>query len=121
MSNSIISLELPYPPTVNTYWGFQGSRRFLTPSARRFKKAVAEKVLLSPTKFTKERLSINVMLYPPDKRKRDIDNVLKPLLDALTQAGAFEDDSQIDVLVVQRKNKISNGLCVVYISIVDPL
>ncbi|NBW23084.1 MAG: RusA family crossover junction endodeoxyribonuclease, partial [Caulobacteraceae bacterium] len=40
--------------------------------------------------------------FPPDKRKRDLDNVLKSLLDALTHANVWDDDSQIDDLRIYR-------------------
>ena len=31
----------------------------------------------------------------PDKRKRDLDNLLKPLLDVMTDNGVFLDDRQV--------------------------
>ena len=34
----------------------------------------------------------------PDKRRRDLDNITKALLDALSHANMFEDDEQIDDL-----------------------
>ena len=34
-------------------------------------------------------------LFPPDRRRRDVDNVQKALLDALAHGGAYHDDSQI--------------------------
>ena len=60
---------------------------------------------------------MTVVLYPPDKRTRDIDNVLKPTIDALCQAHIFEDDSQIDVLFVRRAETIKGGKCVVSIEV----
>lgn len=104
-----ILLTLPYPPSVNTYWGFQGHRRFLTTKAVQFKKAVARQVSLCPTKFTNERLEVFITLNPPDKRTRDIDNIAKPTLDALVSAGLFIDDGQIDRLVIVRSNTVKGG------------
>ena len=105
-------LELPYPPSVNTYWGFRGSRRFLTKKAVEFKKAVAE-AFNGNTGFVSERLLCSVQLFPPDRRVRDIDNCIKPLLDALVQAGAMADDSQVDYLVVVREPVRTGGWCIV--------
>ena len=41
------------------------------------------------------------MLYPPDARRRDIDNYNKALCDALTHAGVWEDDSQAKRMLVE--------------------
>jgi crossover junction endodeoxyribonuclease RusA len=48
------------------------------------------------------RLAVEMLLYPPDRRRRDIDNTAKALLDALQHAGVYTDDSQIDRLVIER-------------------
>ena len=110
-----LTLTLPYPPSVNTYWGFQGHRRFLTLKAKQFKDMVAYQVSLTNVRFTNKRLEIIVALHAPDKRVRDIDNVLKPLLDSLVQAGLFIDDSQVDYLTVIRKDYFAGGKSIVVI------
>jgi crossover junction endodeoxyribonuclease RusA len=109
MNVDTIFLTLPYPPSVNTYWGFHGHRRFLTTNAVKFKKEVARQVSLCPTKFTNERLEVVITLNPPDKRVRDIDNIAKPTLDALVSAGLFLDDGQIDRLLIVRSNVVKGG------------
>lgn len=48
------------------------------------------------------RLSVTIYAYPPDRRKRDLDNILKCLLDSLEKAQVFVDDSQIDELIIRR-------------------
>lgn len=113
-----MKLTLPYPPSVNTYWGFRGSRRFLTKKAVAFKMAVAE--AFNGQGFAFERLQITIYLYPPDRRTRDIDNVCKPLLDALVQAGVMFDDGQIDYLVISRESIHAGGMCVVELQTVKP-
>ena len=104
----------PYPPSVNGYWGFHGSHRYLTPKAKAFK---AEVVLASigHQKYGSDRLSVSIVLNPPDKRIRDIDNSIKSLLDAMCQAQLFDDDSQIDKLLVERGTIVKGGLCKVII------
>ena len=110
MTSETLVLNLPYPPSVNSYWGFQGSRRYLTKKALLFKKITAESFFVTKHKgFGKARLSVTIYLFPPDKRIRDIDNCIKSLLDSLCQAKVFDDDSQIDSLLVVRKELKKNG------------
>jgi crossover junction endodeoxyribonuclease RusA len=104
-----LHLNLPYPPSVNTYWGFHGHRRFLTNKANDFKSRVAHAVSLTDIRFGNARLQITVALHAPDKRVRDIDNVVKPLLDALVDARLFDDDSQVDLITIMRKQPIKGG------------
>jgi crossover junction endodeoxyribonuclease RusA len=47
--------------------------------------------------------------YPPDRRKRDLDNLLKISIDSMMQTGLFEDDSQIDEIYVRRCRTLKDG------------
>lgn len=40
-------------------------------------------------------LKMTILLSPPDKRKRDVDNYHKAALDALARAGVYANDCQI--------------------------
>jgi len=60
-------------------------------------------------------LAMFIKIYPPDKRRRDIDNVLKALLDSLEHAGVYENDSQIFRLQIEKKEPIKGGKCFVKI------
>jgi len=44
------------------------------------------------------RFQLTIAAAPPDKRKRDIDNICKPVLDLLVDVGAVEDDSLCEIL-----------------------
>lgn len=113
-----IELSLPFPPSINTYWGFHGHRRFLTKKALLFKELVANEVRSQPTRFGDEYLSLTLNLYPPDRRARDIDNPIKPLLDSLVQSGLFNDDSQIKVMHIYMNEPIKGGTSKVQISVI---
>lgn len=112
----MLMLILPYPPSVNSYWGFKGSHRYLTTKAKIFKQEVL--LAFKNTKhkgFGKERLKVHIVLHAPDKRIRDLDNSIKSLFDAICQAGAFDDDSQIDKITVLRGGVTKGGLCHIFI------
>lgn len=62
------------------------------------------------------RLAVHVALFPPDRRKRDVDNVLKSLLDACEHAGCFIDgDHQVDELHIIRQEIVPGGACTIAI------
>ena len=109
----MIELNLPYPPSVNSYWGFSGSRRFLTKKANDFKLIV--NLASKRARFGADKVGIEVVLHAPDRRRRDLDNSTKSLGDALQQAGVFDDDSQIDEWKISRGSVIKGGCCVVRI------
>ena len=60
--------------------------------------------------------SICISVRPPDKRKRDIDNLIKPLLDSLVEYGAISDDSEVIDLRIQKFNPIKAGSVEILIS-----
>jgi len=121
MTRNLLNLSIPFPPSVNTYWGFKGSQRFLTSKAKVFKTAVKTAFLREGHEgFENKRLEVTIDLYPPDRRVRYIYNVVKSTLDALCQCGVFVDDGQIDVLHVSRKNVVKWGLAVVSLRVIEP-
>jgi crossover junction endodeoxyribonuclease RusA len=59
---------------------------------------------------------VAIVWTPPDRRRRDVDNVIKPLLDALTHAGVWADDSQVYALTIVRVRPQRPGNLVVTIT-----
>ena len=111
----MIKLELPYPPSVNHYWGQSGNNKFLGKKGKEFRIAVAEACLDAQVVALEGRVSLHVSLCPPDRRQRDVDNVLKHLLDAMEHAGCYDNDNQIDELHIIRRDVQKGGSCVVLI------
>ena len=107
-------LTLPYPPSVNHYWRRVGPRTLISREGRTFRKNVC--ALLSPGNGNGPRkppaggrIALAMDAFPPDRRRRDLDNIQKPVLDALEHAGVYEDDSQIDLLVTRRCEVTARG------------
>lgn len=99
----MIVLNLPLPPSVNSYRTIFRNRMNISAAGRKYKADVSEYVIEHRVpKLGNARLEMKVVIYPRDKRRQDIDNRIKALWDALTDAGVYEDDSQIDVLIVER-------------------
>lgn len=58
-----------------------------------------------------ERMSVSIFYVPHDRRRRDIDNVAKTIMDACNGV-LWADDSQIDVLHVERVHDGDPGVTV---------
>lgn len=95
-------LDLPYPPSVNHYWRRVGARTLISRGGQRYRKDVCAALAADRVPPMEGRLAVRVVVRPPDRRRRDLDNVGKALLDALEHAGAYRDDAQIDRLMFER-------------------
>lgn len=113
-------VELPWPPSVNHYWRRVGSRTLISKEGRLFRKRVVAMLSVHRSEPLTGRLHVRVFAHPPDRRRRDLDNITKALLDALERGGVYEDDSQIDRLVVERGEVIKGGKAIVEITEVHP-
>lgn len=88
------------PPTVNHIWGRRGSATFLTKAAKEFhalvKGNIGEWKLPEAWKY----YSLNIVIRPP-RRRCDVDNRIKALLDSFTRAGFWEDDERVSDFCVK--------------------
>ena len=107
MSTEALNIRLPWPPSINNYWRANGRMRFISKAGRIFRDEVIATV--RPDKPLTGRLSVYIEAIPPTARSYDLDNLLKPTLDALQHAGVFENDNQIDQLRIDRRPKSHPG------------
>jgi len=98
-----VVIELPWPPTANTYWRRNGARYFISKRGQDYREYVAKTCYDYQGIFIAEdRLRLRIKAYPPDRRKRDLDNLFKSVLDSIQSAGIYVDDCQIDKLSIER-------------------
>lgn len=132
-----LSFSLPWPPTLNSYWRHivipigkgaksaapgkrtkHRSATILSEDARNYRDSVlgaldAQKLL---GRRLTGRLRVEISVFPPDLRDRDLDNLPKGILDSLKNARMFRDDADIDDLRILRKGVLSGGRVLVTIT-----
>lgn len=104
----MFEITLPFPPSVNSYWGQRVVKAtkgpmvgrhiavpFLTDKARQFREDALKLALGRKCVSSGSAIAVHVMVYPPDKRARDLDNLSKGILDALVHAKILRDDADI--------------------------
>ena len=111
----MIEFELPYPPSINHYWRRIGPRTLISREGRRFRESVIAILAAMSIEPMLGPLEVEVEVFPPDGRRRDVDNVQKALLDALEHGGAYGDDSQIVRLAIEKGEPVDGGKTIVRI------
>ena len=104
-----LQFDLPYPPSVNHYWRRVGARTLISRQGRAFRESVCSLLALRRLHPLDGWLKVHLQIYPPDRRRRDVDNIQKPVLDALQHAGVYRDDFQIVSLITDRMQPVQDG------------
>ena len=118
----MLILELPFPPSANSYIRHSNNRRYHSPAGKRFIAEVTS--LVEEIKKTRSApfwrapeglLEVSIALHAPNKRSYDADNRIKPCLDVLTKVGVWVYDSVVARVTAERREIVKGGLCVAYI------
>lgn len=99
-----VRLTLPYPPSVNHLYATVNGHRVLSKKGKAYAHTVWA-VCLDQCLASQVAAPVRVTLYvyPPDNRRRDLDNILKAVLDSLQKAKVLNNDSDIAELHIFRK------------------
>ena len=95
-----MTLTLPYPPTVNHMYRRARGHLALTPEALAFRHAVRTIAMVQDVRPVTGPVAVFVDVYRP-RRRGDLDNILKAILDALNGV-AYRDDEQVEQINAQR-------------------
>ena len=101
-----LQVKLKLPPTSNHRLIPVNGRLITSPKMREWKKYAEEAVTasvidhLDKTPMT-GKLAVTIIINWPDRRKRDLDGPVKPVLDALSKGGMIQDDSLIKDLWIR--------------------
>ncbi len=114
---------LPFCPTVNTYYRMVNGRMLISAKGRAYRNDVLAAILASHGKpeAIEGPVSVDIQVYPPDRKRRDLDNLLKSVLDSLTHAGVWLDDSQVCDLHIYRcqSDSVNKGTMIVEVKEVE--
>ena len=118
----IYEKKLPIPPSVNDMYKFGRHGVYLSKEVLEFRKKVILAIGLKWHTAYTGRIAIDVYITEKNKIRRDVDNFSKSLLDALTKALVYKDDSQIDDLRIRRRPvDRDDGHCYIRVYHLNPL
>lgn len=111
---------LPYPPSVNRLWRFSRGRMYRTATYTDWIDTAYRNLLeqIEPPQFA-DKVRVTIHVGFPDKRKRDIDNLIKPVLDLIERADVVDNDFLVRDLRICESDDVSNGLMVT-IELMEP-
>lgn len=117
MEIKMIKFDLPYPVncSINHLYNRTKNGCFVNKTAKKYKDNVYY-LLHNFKKFGSQNVQLEIIIHPPDKRKRDLDNILKIVFDSLEFSKIIENDFQIVELCVKKKEVIKNGILKITIS-----
>lgn len=91
-----VVVKIPFPPSVNHLWIITRGRKVINKKYKAFIDSIAtafygRESILDKSDF----YEVSIIAFPGDRRKRDLDNLFKAILDALTRAHVWKDDCQV--------------------------
>lgn len=114
----MLELIFPYPPTINHIYSRGKHGVYLKPHVKAYREicywqlsAFNTKTVISAmaTNVINARIKLTIKVYFPDKRRRDLDNILKATLDTLVYCKVIDDDSLIEELHVIKAGYVKHG------------
>jgi len=101
MNELLIELDF-LPPSTNCLYQQARNKIYLSSKVREFQKKM--NIILDPFEKLTGKVALDITFCFPDSRKRDLDNLLKPLIDSLKHR-VIEDDSKVYEITARKVDK----------------
>ena len=90
----MIRVGIPFPPSMNRLWrASKGGKVYRAPEYVTWKEGACWSIAAQcRAERIKGPFKLTMLVVPPDKRHRDLDNLFKASLDALAAAGVIAND-----------------------------
>jgi crossover junction endodeoxyribonuclease RusA len=118
------TLTLPWPPSANRLWRNVNGRTIKSETYRNWLVMAGWDLKSQRPSPVKGRYRMTVVAVRPDQRRRDLDNLLKPISDLLKECGVIEDDSLAQSLTAgwSMESPVRDGQVIVSIEpVVEPV
>lgn len=107
-----------WAPSVNTAYPVVRGRKVLAKCQRDFR-ALLNKQITGKLPKDWKYVEVTILLIPPDRRRFDRDNRIKPTLDAITMSGFWIDDSQVVSVTAKAVEPNKSGGCIIVVEKVE--
>ncbi|WP_395443596.1 RusA family crossover junction endodeoxyribonuclease [Caulobacter sp. UC70_42] len=97
----MIAVSLPYPPSANRLWRAVKGRNIKSAAYREWEGRALVAIAQQRPGHIDGPYSIHIEATRPDRRRRDLGNLEKPLSDALVSAGVVRDDCEAVRILVE--------------------
>lgn len=88
-------VRMPFPPTVNNLFVNVGKRRVRSQRYATWARAAENEIMAQGVNPVPGDVELFMVAGRPDRRKRDISNLIKAPEDLLVSCGLIEDDSKV--------------------------
>ena len=103
---------IPIPPlTANSIWRSGKNKIYLNPKYKTWQKEAAWTAINNKIGLgAKEHYSLSIKAGRPDKRRRDIDNIIKPISDLLVAVQYVADDYLCNKVTAEWSDEVEKGM-----------
>lgn len=110
-----VILKLPWAPSANQIWrNYRSGQVYLSKKYQVFlERAYYAWLEQGAPRFKSETAKVVLNLFPPSTRPYDVDNRIKPTLDALTKIGFWKDDRIVRKITAIANPPVEGGAIIV--------